>query len=195
MPDSPRPPITISPLFVNRFRVDEAAPFKRHLNRLEVEIAREDYSGLKRVELVSPVPGEDFYAGLKELTERLLHTTQNNYNRQLIERLGIRVYLDVGSYHVYYRLPKLCIRFVPSWREQVLQGFFGCLPQTSTGWQSCSQRPEFRCKFIADEAGGALLLVKQDADPQLPLSATAPMIRTPWKWRSIFYTTARGGRR
>ncbi len=170
MPDLQTPPNTISPLFVNRFKVDQSAPFKRHLNRLEVEIAREDYRGLKRVELVEPAPGEDFYQPLVELTERLLHTTQNNYNQQLLKELRIRVYLDTERYQVYYRLPERCIRFYPSWREQVLTRFFGHLPLAETGWQPCETLlPGFRCKYLPDEAGGALLLERQDADPQLPL--------------------------
>lgn len=161
---------SISPLFVNRFKVDDAAPFKRHLNRLEVEIAREDYGGLKRVELLDPPPRAEFYTPLIELTERLLHTTQNNYNRQLLLRLGIRVYLDVARYHVYYRLPDRCIRFIPAWREQVLNKFFAELPRNDTEWQPCPQLlPDFRCKFLADEAGGTLLLQGDKADPKLPL--------------------------
>ncbi len=170
MPDHPKPPANISPLFVNRFKVDESAPFKRHLNRLEVEIAREDYAGLKRVELVEPVPEESFYASFDELTERLLHTTQNNYNQQLLKQLGIRVYLDTPRYHIYYRLKERCIRFVPAWREQVLKNFFGELPLQDTDWQTCAkQLPDFRCKFLADEAGGTLLLQGDKSDPYLPL--------------------------
>lgn len=169
MPDLPKSPMNISPLFVNRFKVDAAAPFKRHLNRLEVEIAREDYAGLKRVELVEPLPPEGFYQSFDELTERLLHTTQNNYNHQLLKQLGIRVYLDAPRYHIYYRLKDRCIRFVPTWREKVLQGFFGELPLEDTGWQFCRMLPGFQCKFIADEAGGVLLLQGQQAKPQLPL--------------------------
>ncbi len=169
MPEQPKSPARISPLFVNRFKVDEAAPFKRHLNRLEVEIAREDYAGLKRVELVEPLPADNFYASFDELTERLLHTTQNNYNQQLLKQLGIRVYLDTPRYHIYYRLKGHCIRFVPSWRERVLRGFFGKLPEADTDWQPCQRLAGFSCKFIADEAGGVLLLQAEKADPQLPL--------------------------
>ncbi len=165
-----KPPATISPLFINRFQVDEAAPFKRHLNRLEVEIAREDYAGLKRVELVEPLPSEAFFSPFEELTERLLHTTQNNYNHQLLKQLQIRVYLDVPNYHIYYRLPDRCIRFVPAWREKVLKRFFGQLPTRDSGWQDCSRLlAGFRCKYLADEAGGALLLRCGECDPKLPL--------------------------
>jgi hypothetical protein len=169
MPETDRPPQKISPLFVSRFQVDETAPFERHLNRLEVEIGCEDYSGLKQVELLPHVPPETFFSNLTELTERLLHTTQNNYNRQLIKRLGIRIYLDVNRYHVYYRLPQRCIRFRPSWREQVLESFFDSLPESSTPWQDCQFLPDFRCRYIADEAGGTLLLTKENADPGLPV--------------------------
>jgi hypothetical protein len=170
MPDQHQPPATLSPLFINRFKVDDAAPFKRHLNRLEVEIAREDYAGLKRVELVEPLPEDSFFAPLVELTERLLHTTQNNYNRQLLKNLGIRVYLDVPRYHVYYRLRERCIRFVPSWREGVLTKFFAEIPRQDSDWLTCDRvLPGFRCKFLADGAGGALLLQSAGADPELPL--------------------------
>lgn len=170
MPDSRKPPVKLSPLFINRFKVDESAPFKRHLNRLEVEIAREDYAGLKRVELVEPLPPAEFYAPFEELTERLLHTTQNNYNHQLLKELQIRVYLDVPRYHIYYRLADRCIRFVPSWRERVLRRCFGTLPLADSDWQSCQQLlPGFRCKYLADGAGGALLLQGEQVDPSLPL--------------------------
>lgn len=170
MPDLPQPPENISPLFINRFKVDEASPFERHLNRLEVEFAREDYAGLKRVELVEPVPGDSFFDPFEELTERLLHTSQNNYNCQLLKRLGIRVYLDVPRYHIYYRLSDRCIRFVPAWRERVLKNFFGELPLVETDWQPCAQQlSDFSCKFLPDEAGGVLLLQRAAADSQLPL--------------------------
>ena len=170
MPEKNKEPAKISPLFINRFEVDETAPFVRHLNRLEVEIAREDYTDLKRVELVEPPPGEAFYAGLTELTARLLHTSQNNYNKRLIERLGIRIYLDKARYHVYYRLPQRCIRFVPSWREKVLERFFGRLPVEDTDWQLCAALlPGFRCRFLPDDAGGLLLLQQEQPEPNLPL--------------------------
>ncbi len=170
MPGSNRKPPEISPLFRNCFEVDESAPFERHLNRLEVEIAREDYADLKRVELVEPPPGEAFYAGLTELTARLLHTTQNNYNKQLVERLGIRIYLDQPRYHTYYRLPDRCIRFIPSWREKVLERFFTQIPLADTGWRPCPVfLPGFSCRFLPDDAGGLLLLQQDRPDPALPL--------------------------
>ena len=170
MPDLHKPPVNISPLFISRFRVDDSAPFKRHLNRLEVEIAKEDYAGLKRVELLEPLPEETFFSRLVELTERLLHTTQNNYNRRLLQDLGIRVYLDEPRYHVYYRLRERCIRFIPSWREGVLKKFFPELPLGDSDWQRCDRvLPGFRCKYLADEAGGALLLQSDRNDPELPL--------------------------
>ncbi|MDH3453900.1 MAG: hypothetical protein OEL80_02055, partial [Desulfuromonadales bacterium] len=62
----------ISPLFLSQFEVDEAVPFQRHLNRLEVEIGREDYSQLKRVELLDQVPAEQTFTTMVEITERLL---------------------------------------------------------------------------------------------------------------------------
>ncbi len=170
MPDTRTPPSKISPLFVNRFKVDASAPFKRHLNRLEVEIAREDYAGLKRVELVEPLPTEEFFSPFEELTERLLHTTQNNYNHQLLKELQIRVYLDIPRYQIYYRLADRCIRFIPAWRERVLRRFFGRLPLTDSDWQDCPPLlPGFRCKYLADGAGGSLLLQNDFSDPKLPL--------------------------
>lgn len=169
MPDQPKSPTMLPPLFVNRFKVDASAPFERHLNRLEVEIAREDYTGLKRVELVEPLPADSFYSGFSDLTERLLHTTQNNYNRQLLLRLGIRVYLDIPRYHIYYRLKDRCIRFIPSWRERVLRSFFGRLPVVDSDWQPCRLLDGFLCRFCADEAGGVLMLQAEKSDPQLPL--------------------------
>lgn len=170
MPESNQSPVKLSPLFINRFQVDGSAPFKRHLNRLEVEIAREDYAGLKRVELLKPAPAEEFFIPFEELTERLLHTTQNNYNRQLLMQLKIRVYLDVPRYHIYYRLSDRCIRFVPTWREKVLKRFFASLPLQSTDWRDCHQvLPGFRCNYLADGAGGVLLLQGDAGDPRLPL--------------------------
>ena len=169
MPD-PRSPAKISPLFLSRFTVDSAAPFERHLNRLEVEIGREDYAGLKRVEPVVPAPDPEFFAGMEELTERLLKTSQNHYNCALLQRLGIRVYLDVARYHVYYRWADRCLRFVPVWRERVLKLFFRELPLTDNDWRECrAVLPGFRCRFLADGAGGTLLLENLALDPALPL--------------------------
>lgn len=163
-------PPKISPLFLNRFTVDSAAPFERHLNRLEVEIGREDYAGLKRVEQVDPVPDPTFFSGMEDLTERLLKTTQNNYNRELLKRLGIRVYLDSPRYHVYYRWADRCLRFVPVWREKVLKLFFHDLPLVDNDWQDCGPiLPGFRCRFLADGAGGSLLLENVSLSPLLPL--------------------------
>ena len=47
MTHSRQPCVPISPLFVSQFRVDEASPFTRYLNRLEVEVAGENYEELK----------------------------------------------------------------------------------------------------------------------------------------------------
>jgi len=164
----PHPLKSISPLFVSDFTVDASAPFERHLNRLEVEIGGEDYRGLKRVELVD-LPAQAF-AGMVELTERLLHTTQNNYNRQLLIDLKARVYLDKRRYYVYYRLPERTIRFVPSWREHVLTRVFGDLPLDSCDWTPCpGLLPGFTSRFLADEAGGSLLMQADQPDPELPL--------------------------
>lgn len=159
---------TFSPLFVSDFTVDAAAPFERHLNRLEVEIGGEDYRGLKRVELVE-LPDHAF-EGMVELTERLLHSTQNNYNRQLLIDLRVRVYLDKASYQVYYRLPQRTIRFVPSWREGVLLRIFGALPLQSSDWIPCPGLLEgYSSRYLADNAGGSLLLQADKPDAELPL--------------------------
>jgi hypothetical protein len=90
----PRRAPEIPVLFRHRFSVDYSAPFQRHLNRLEVEIGREDYRHLKKVELLSTFPTDAQFAAMEEITARLLKTTQNNYNRDLLRRLNIRVYLD-----------------------------------------------------------------------------------------------------
>ncbi|MDT8419479.1 MAG: hypothetical protein RQ754_03530 [Desulfuromonadales bacterium] len=163
-------PPKISPLFLSRFTVDSAAPFERHLNRLEVEIGREDYAGLKRVERIDPSPPPTFFAGMEDLTGRLLKTTQNNYNRELLKRMEISVRLDVPRYHVYYHWPGCCLRFVPVWRERVLQLFFHDLPLVDLDWRDCgSVLPGFRCRFVADGAGGSLLLENSSLSPALPL--------------------------
>ncbi len=170
MAESTRSGAQISPLFMSRFQVDENAPFKRHLNRLEVEIAREDYRELKHVELVEPCPDETFFAHCVDLTERLLTTSQNLYNCDLIKRKQIRIYMDSALYHVYYRLPDRCIRFVPTWREKVLEQFFGFIPSGDTDWRPCRRMLDgYTAKFVADDAGGALLLRGPDQDPRLPV--------------------------
>jgi len=170
MADSPRQGAQISPLFMSSFRVDEEAPFKRHLNRLEVEIAREDYRELKHAELVEPCPDDTFFAHCVELTQRLLDTSQNLYNCDLIRREGIRIYMDHSLYHVYYRLPDRCIRFVPTWREKVLEQFFGFIPSGDTEWRPCRRLLDgYTARFVADKAGGALLLRGPVQDPELPV--------------------------
>jgi len=164
--DSPQQ--SFSPLFLSDFTVDANAPFERHLNRLEVEIGGEDYQGLKRVELVD-LPDSAF-STMVELTERLLRTTQNNYNRQLLINLQVRVFLDKSQYYVYYRMPHQIIRFVPSWRERVLTRVFGFLPLKTCPWTDCpSLLAGFKSRYLADDAGGSLLLQADEADPELPL--------------------------
>jgi len=158
----------ISPLFISDFSVDPQAPFERHLNRLEVEIGGEDYRDLKQVDLVD-LPAAAFDS-LVELTERLLRTTQNRYNRQLLIDLGVRIYLDPRRYQIYYRLPERTIRFLPSWRAQVLTRVFGKLPLETTDWQPCpSLLPGYQGSYLADDAGGSLLLQAVAPDPELPL--------------------------
>lgn len=160
----------IPPLFVHRFTVEESDPFRRYLNRLEVEVGREDYRHLKRVELVEPAPPEVAFAAMEDITERLLKTTQNNYNRQLLLREGIRVYLDGPRYHVWYRLADRAIRFVPLWREILLRRFFGEPPTQDTDWRRCpSLLPEAQCRYLADSAGGVVLVRRRRAPAALPL--------------------------
>ncbi len=165
-------PPGISPLFLSQFEVDEAVPFQRHLNRLEVEIGREDYSQLKRVELLDEVPGDETFAAMIEITELLLKSTQNNYNRELLKRLQTRIYLDPVHYSIYYRLPDRCLRFIATWRQTVLQRFFSKVPTEDSGWQPCGQSlPEFEGRYLPDAAGGALLLRhrKEELPQQRPL--------------------------
>jgi hypothetical protein len=160
----------IPKLFISQFTVDYEAPFKRHLNRLEVEIGREDYRHLKRVELVEEHPSDTQFAAMDEITGRLLKTTQNNYNRELLQRLGIRVYLDGAHYSIYYRLPDRVLRFVASWREHTLTRFFGKVPTSETGWHPCLSPADFEARFLPDHAGGVLLLRRMgERDPVLPL--------------------------
>lgn len=155
----------ISPLFLSQFEVDERLPFQRHLNRLEVEIGQEDYSQLKRVELLDTEPSEAEFAAMVEITDRLFKTTQNIYNRNLLTSARARIYLEPRSYTVYYRLPDRCLRFLPTWRRKVLTRFFVAPPETSTDWHDCrSGLPGFAARYLADEAGGVLLLRKQAQD-------------------------------
>jgi hypothetical protein len=162
----------ISPLFLSQFEVDETVPFQRHLNRLEVEIGQEDYSRLKRVELLDVIPDEATFSSMVEITERLLKSTQNNYNRVLLKRLQARIYLDPIHYSIYYRLPDCCLRFVATWRKEVLQRFFAEIPISDTGWHPCGHAlPEFEARFLPDAAGGALLLrcLQEEDRQQRPL--------------------------
>lgn len=170
MPDSRRATANISPFFINRFKVDENAPFRRHLNRLEVEIAREDYRRMLAVERVNTCPGDDFFAGFVDLTDRLLRHSQNDYNCRLLRNERIRIYLDRDRYQIFYRLPGRCVRFIPTWRNELLSRFFGAIPTSNTGWVACGHiLTDYSCQYLADNAGGALLLQKQGSDPELPL--------------------------
>jgi len=171
----PEIPPSIPPLFLSDFEVDESAPFKRYLNRLEVEIGQEDYRHLKQVDLLDePLPESEF-AGMVDLTDRLLKTSQNNYNCTLVRRLGIRIYLDVDHYDIYYRLPDRTIRFSARWRHMVLRRFFRDIPVSDSGWVACnSSLPGFKARFLPDESGGCLLLKRNNSDQaDLPL-LTAP---------------------
>ncbi len=169
MIQSRKPSVPISPLFVNKFRVDEKSPFTRHLNRLEVEVAGENYEELKHVELVKD-PGDDFFASCLDLTDSLLETSQNIYNCNLLKEQGIRVYMDGPRYHVYYRSAGRCIRFIPTWREKVLKRFCREVPLVDSGWRDCSHAlPAFKARFLPDSGGGVLLLNRAAADPALPI--------------------------
>ena len=153
----------ISPLFISQFEVDASSPFERHLNRLEVEIGREDYSQLKRVDLLAVPPSEASFSTMVEMTELLLKSTQNGYNRDLLVRLGARIYLEPSSYKVYYRLADRCLCFVPTWRNNILELFFQSCPDQSTGWVTCRNAlPGFDCRYLHDTAGGVLILRHQD---------------------------------
>lgn len=171
----PKRPPQIPPLFISDFIVDESAPFRRYLNRLEVEIGKEDYRHLKQVDLLDENPPESFFAGLSDLTGRLLRTSQNNYNCELLRRLDARVYLDASHYDIYYRLPDKTIRFSARWRRMVLQRFFRDVPVDDTDWQNChGALPGFVVRFLPDNAGGALLIKREDGELHgLPL-LTAP---------------------
>jgi hypothetical protein len=162
----------ISPLFISQFEVDASSPFERHLNRLEVEIGQEDYSQLKQVEKLVESPSAEEFSAMFEITERLLTSTQNLYNRDLLIQLGARIYLEPSTYCVYYRLPDCCLRFTPTWRNEILKQFFKIQPVDDTGWNNCrSALPGFECRFLPDAAGGVLLLRHHDQDEvqKLPL--------------------------
>jgi len=186
----------IPPLFLNQFSVDYEAPFRRHLNRLEVEIGQEDYRHIKRVELLDACPDETFFFGMIDITERVLATSQNLYNLELLRRLGIRVLLDAATYRVYFRMPDRTICFRPWWREKVLQRFFGHLPQEDSGWQPArSAMPGFEVRFVPDEEGGALLLRRLRRIDGLPLlTAThGPYDPHTLEVTLYFLRTGRGG--
>lgn len=160
----------LPPVFVSRFIVDYAAPFQRHLNRLEVEIGREDYRHLKRIELVDEPLPEARCREMLDITGRVLETTQNQYNHDLLVRLGIQVLLEVSTYRVYYRLADRTICFHPHWREKVLQRFFAGQPVADTGWHTCTAvLPGFEARYLPDQAGGTLLLRSPDPHPGRPL--------------------------
>ena len=168
-------PPRIPKLFLSNFRVDESSPFERYLNRLEVEIGKEDYRQLKKVELLEESPCDSEFSRMQDITALLLKTTQNIYNRNLLEKLGIRVYLDIPHYNVYYRQVDRAIRFTACWRQMVLGRFFRELPIEDTGWQSCGGAlPGFGVRFCPDNAGGTLLLRREGQWPDnLPLLTAA----------------------
>lgn len=170
MPDTSSAQDQISPLFLNRFKVDENSPFTRYLNRLEVEIAQEDYQGLKRLELLTPCPPPELFDPFEEITDTLLRTSQNDYNCRLLKKNGVRIYLDQTAYAVYYRFPDRCIRFIPAWREDVLKRFFNHIPEQDSGWSACDAVVHgYQCRFLPDHAGGVLLLHNPAAPASLPL--------------------------
>lgn len=165
-------PPTLSPLFLNQFEVDESVPFRRYLNRLEVEIGDEDYSLLKRIERLDFQPDENFFSPLSEITDRILTSTQNNYNRELLKKQQVRIYLDNSSYSIYYRLPDFTLLFLATWRQSVLEKFFHAPPAENTGWHPCGQSlPDFEVRYNHDLSGGVLLLrhLHEEARHQKPL--------------------------
>ena len=112
-------------------------------------------------------------AAMDEITERLLKSTQNNYNRELLKRLCARIYLDTDHYAIYYRLPDRCLRFVAAWREAVLEKFFSVVPTEDCGWHPCGKSlPEFEGRYLPDAAGGVLLLRHRQDD----IRRRAPLI-------------------
>ena len=192
----PGPP-KIPDLFRCEFQVDASAPFRRHLNRLEVEIGREDYRHLKRVELLAEGLEESDFAGMEEITGRLLATTQNNYNRALLQRLGVRIYLEPAHYAVYYRLHDRTLRFVAAWRQRVLRWFFGRMPVDDSGWQDAGGAlPGFAARYLPDAAGGVLLLRRQGgrhADEPLLTATHGPYDPHTLEVALYFLRTGRGG--
>jgi hypothetical protein len=160
-------------LFLNSFIVEHVNPFRRHLNCLEVEIGGEDYRHLLRIDAMTEgETGIDFSAA-QEITDRLLSTTQNSYNRVLLERLRVRIYLDLKSYAVYYRLPDKVLRFSALWRDRLLTSFFSEVPQADSGWQAAGGLfPEFEGRFLPDESGGVLLVRRLDRQGQEALLTT-----------------------
>jgi hypothetical protein len=150
-------------LFLNRFVVEHLTPFRRHLNCLEVEVGREDYRHLLRIEALaeSAIPSD--FSAMQEITDRLLTTTQNGYNRILLKKLQARIYLDVTRYAVYYRLPDRVLRFSVDWRDHLLSSAFGSVPQVDSGWLRAGDLlPAFEVRFLPDENGGVLLLRRGD---------------------------------
>lgn len=192
----PGPP-KIPDLFRCEFEVDARAPFRRHLNRLEVEIGREDYRHLKRIDLVDDRLTEAAFAGMEEITARLLATTQNSYNRALLERLGVRIYLDATHYAVYYRLRDRVLRFVAAWRQKVLGRFFRQLPVADSGWQEAGPAlPGFAARYLPDGAGGVLLLRREGGrhpDEPLLTATHGPYDPHTLEVALYFLRTGRGG--
>ena len=187
----------IPDLFRCEFQVDANAPFCRHLNRLEVEIGREDYRHLKRVELLTESPDDAAFAAMEEITDRLLATTQNTYNRDLLQRLGVRVYLDLPHYAVYYRLHDRVLRFVAAWRQRVLSRFFGAVPVDDSGWREAGAAlPGFSARFLPDGAGGVLLLRRsagRSAEEPLLTATHGPYDPHTLEVALYFLRTNRGG--
>ena len=154
----PGPP-KIPDLFRCEFEVDARAPFRRHLNRLEVEIGREDYRHLKRVELVDEPVDRGRLCRHGGDHRPAAGTTQNNYNRTLLEQLGVRVYLDVPHYAVYYRFRDGSCASSPPGGRRCWRGFSNrsrC--STAAGRRRGSALPGFAARYLPDGAGGVLLL-------------------------------------
>jgi hypothetical protein len=90
----------------------------------------------------------------------------------LLKRQGVRIYLDISNYSIYYRLPHITLRFLATWRQFVLEKFFKVPPGEDTGWHPCGQSlPDFETRYIPDLSGGVLLLrhLHEDTRQQKPL--------------------------
>jgi hypothetical protein len=152
-------------IFLHQFIVESRAPFQRHLNCLEVEIGREDYHHLQQIDLLTDREADIDFSPMLDITERLQATTQNTYNRALLQQLRVRIYHDVVRYTVYYHLPHKVLRFSAAWRDHLLTSFFGAVPHTDQGWLNAGRLlPQFQVCFLPDNNGGVLLIRRHNGE-------------------------------